>query len=305
MHTSDDDARRLARGTCGSHLGTSDGSGRHGPGAVRLDGQHLSSADQEQALARRRAAPNSCSSAKPWHRAPSSSAAGCRRRPKTPARRQRQRPAGRVSLETLNDQLESVPRVSANKFVQAQRDVLAKAVRRGRGQDRPAPRGTRGRAKQFAAAMDEELARLTALKAVNPSVRDSELDSLRTQREEGSPPLVDKASPAPRGDPHPGRRLTPGNGCKTRSHGHPHGFFHFISSEGRNGEWPRGDRSPCSCPAGPEPGVAAESRRSPCDLLTSGKGPPAARVYSVLEASRTPGGRTLTWRDTLCTIAFW
>ncbi len=26
--------------------------------------------------------------------------------------------------------------------------------------------------------------------------------------------------------------------------GIPHGFFHFISSEGRNGEWPRGDRSP-------------------------------------------------------------
>ncbi|HFT6690255.1 TPA: hypothetical protein ACGRNV_006550, partial [Pseudomonas aeruginosa] len=46
---------------------------------------------------------------------------------------------------------------------------------------------------QFAAAMDEELARLTALKAVNPSVRDSELDSLRTQREEGLA-LLDKAS---------------------------------------------------------------------------------------------------------------
>ena len=69
--------------------------------------------------------------------------------------------------------------------------------------------------------------------------------------------------------------------------GIPHGFFHFISSEGRNGEWPRGDRSPRSRPPpGREPGVAAESRRSPCDLLTSGKGPPAARVYSVLEVSR-------------------
>ncbi|MCO2841306.1 hypothetical protein FA277_04760 [Pseudomonas aeruginosa] len=37
--------------------------------------------------------------------------------------------------------------------------------------------------------------------------------------------------------------------------GIPHGFFHFISSEGRNGGWPRGDRSPRSPPpAGPRAG---------------------------------------------------
>ncbi|MCO5626458.1 RNA polymerase-binding ATPase, partial [Pseudomonas aeruginosa] len=94
--------------------------------------------------------------------------------------------AGRVSLETLNDQLESVPRVSANKFVQAQRDVLAKQFDVAEGKIVPRHEERVARAKQqFAAAMDEELARLTALKAVNPSVRDSELDSLRTQREEG------------------------------------------------------------------------------------------------------------------------
>ncbi|ARH12184.1 hypothetical protein HW10_30395 [Pseudomonas aeruginosa] len=34
--------------------------------------------------------------------------------------------------------------------------------------------------------------------------------------------------------------------------GIPHGFFHFISSEGRNGGWPRDDRSSRSpAPAGP------------------------------------------------------
>ena len=87
-------------------------------------------------------------------------------------------PAGRVSLETLNDQLESVPRVSANKFVQAQRDVLAKQFDVAEGKIVPRHEERVARAKQqFAAAMDEELARLTALKAVNPSVRDSELDS--------------------------------------------------------------------------------------------------------------------------------
>ncbi|AZN04915.1 hypothetical protein EJA98_05410 [Pseudomonas aeruginosa] len=37
--------------------------------------------------------------------------------------------------------------------------------------------------------------------------------------------------------------------------GLPHGFFHFISSEGRNGGWPRGDRSPRSlAPAGSRAG---------------------------------------------------
>ncbi|AYN83330.1 hypothetical protein D9D06_12675 [Pseudomonas aeruginosa] len=40
--------------------------------------------------------------------------------------------------------------------------------------------------------------------------------------------------------------------------GIPHGFFHFISSEGRNGEWPRGDRSPRS----PAPAGSRARRRS-------------------------------------------
>ena len=46
---------------------------------------------------------------------------------------------------------------------------------------------------RFKASLDEELARLTALQAVNPSVRDSELDALRRQREEGLA-MLDKAA---------------------------------------------------------------------------------------------------------------
>ncbi len=69
----------------------------------------------------------------------------------------------RVAFETLNDQLESVPKASANKFIER----VAEAQRR------------------LAADIDEELARLTALQAVNPSVRDSELEALRKQREQG------------------------------------------------------------------------------------------------------------------------
>ncbi|UUC51784.1 RNA polymerase-associated protein RapA [Pseudomonas citronellolis] len=102
--------------------------------------------------------------------------------------------ATRVAFETLHEQLESVPRASANKFVQAQRDVLAKQF--AIGEARIAPRHTERVEKarqQLVASLDEELARLTALRQVNPSVRDSELEALRTQRDE-SVALLDKAS---------------------------------------------------------------------------------------------------------------
>ncbi|GGM27003.1 RNA polymerase-associated protein RapA [Pseudomonas asuensis] len=102
--------------------------------------------------------------------------------------------AARVSFETLNDQLESVPRGSANKFVQAQRDALSKVVAAGEGKVLPRHNERVEQARQrFIANMDEELARLTALQAVNPSVRDTEIDTLRQQREDGINHL-DKAS---------------------------------------------------------------------------------------------------------------
>ncbi|MEX5343278.1 RNA polymerase-associated protein RapA [Pseudomonas sp. I2] len=94
--------------------------------------------------------------------------------------------APRVAFETLNDQLESVPKASANKFVQAQRDVLAKRIAGGEAKVMPTHEERVAEAqRRLAAEADEELARLTALKAVNPSVRDSEIDALRKQREDG------------------------------------------------------------------------------------------------------------------------
>ncbi|WP_286915363.1 RNA polymerase-associated protein RapA, partial [Pseudomonas sp. UBA6315] len=94
--------------------------------------------------------------------------------------------ASRVAFETLNDQLESVPRASANKFIQAQRDVLAKRISGGEEKILPTHVERVAEAqRRLAAEADEELARLTALKAVNPSVRDSEIDTLRKQREDG------------------------------------------------------------------------------------------------------------------------
>lgn len=94
--------------------------------------------------------------------------------------------AARVSFETLHDQLESVPRISSNKFVQAQRDVLAQLI--AKGEAKVAPRHAERvaeAAQRFAAEKEEELARMEALRAVNPSVRDSEIDSLRRQRDDG------------------------------------------------------------------------------------------------------------------------
>ena len=94
--------------------------------------------------------------------------------------------ASRVAFETLNDQLESVPRASANKFVQAQRDVLAKRISGGEEKILPIHVERVAEAqRRLAAEADEELARLVALQAVNPSVRDSEIDALRKQREDG------------------------------------------------------------------------------------------------------------------------
>jgi ATP-dependent helicase HepA len=102
--------------------------------------------------------------------------------------------AGRVSFETLNDQLESVPKASANKFIQAQRDQLTPRI--NAGEAKVAPRHAERVAeaqRRLAAQTDEELARLTALQAVNPTVRDSELVALRTQREQGLA-MLDKAA---------------------------------------------------------------------------------------------------------------
>lgn len=102
--------------------------------------------------------------------------------------------APKVAFDTLNDQLESVPRSSANKFVQAQRDVLVKQITIAESKIAPRHAERVNEAKQrFKASLDEELARLTALQAVNPSVRDSELDALRWQREEGLA-MLDKAA---------------------------------------------------------------------------------------------------------------
>ena len=102
--------------------------------------------------------------------------------------------ASKVAFETLNDQLESVPRASANKFIQAQRDVLGPQINAAEAKVSPRHVERVEQAKhRLMAELDEELARMVALQAVNPSVRDSEIDALRHQREEGLA-CLDKAA---------------------------------------------------------------------------------------------------------------
>ena len=94
--------------------------------------------------------------------------------------------ASRVSFETLNDQLGNVPRSSASKFARAQRDTLLRLVDTGQTtmQPRHAERVEQACA-AFSASMDEEIQRLTALQAINSSVRDEEIDTLRAYKEQG------------------------------------------------------------------------------------------------------------------------
>jgi len=64
--------------------------------------------------------------------------------------------------------------------------VLAKRISSGEAKVLPAHVERVAEAqRRLAAEADEELARLVALQAVNPSVRDSEIEALRKQREEG------------------------------------------------------------------------------------------------------------------------
>lgn len=102
--------------------------------------------------------------------------------------------ADKVSFATLNKQLEKVPRGSAVKFVKAQRDMLEKQVNMAdqKMQAIYQERVTEAK-RRFIAEMDEELARLIALKAVNPNVRDNELTILEEYKKLGCE-YLDKAT---------------------------------------------------------------------------------------------------------------
>lgn len=102
--------------------------------------------------------------------------------------------AAKVSFDTLNAQLESVPRSNAAKFARTQRDSLVKLVNTAEKIVQPQHDTYVAQARaRFEATLQDEISRLTALQQVNPSVRDDEIDTLRTHLETGLT-LLDKAS---------------------------------------------------------------------------------------------------------------
>ncbi len=102
--------------------------------------------------------------------------------------------ADKVSFETLNNQLESVPRASAAKFARAQRDELAGLIKNADSLVQPLHLQQVQQAQTaFSQQLGAEIERLTALQQVNPSVRDEEIDLLRRQLDEGQT-LLDKAT---------------------------------------------------------------------------------------------------------------
>ena len=102
--------------------------------------------------------------------------------------------AAKVRFETLNTQLESVPRNSANKFVQAQRDQLNALISKAETKIKPQHEERLQKSKDlFLATMDEEIGRLNALQKVNPNVRQDEIQAFEAQRDEGMR-MLNKAS---------------------------------------------------------------------------------------------------------------
>lgn len=94
--------------------------------------------------------------------------------------------ADKVSFETLNAQLESVPRASAAKFARAQREQLDRLINQAEQLAMPEHQQRSAAARErFQQQTGDEINRLLALQQVNPSIRDDEIQRLRQQQQDG------------------------------------------------------------------------------------------------------------------------
>ncbi len=102
--------------------------------------------------------------------------------------------AEKVAFDTLNGQLETVPRASAAKFARSQREELAGLVKKADAQVQPRHMELVQLAQTaFSQALNAEIERLGALQLINPNVRDEEIDLLHQQLAEGKI-LLNKAT---------------------------------------------------------------------------------------------------------------
>ncbi|SFQ75859.1 ATP-dependent helicase HepA [Halopseudomonas formosensis] len=94
--------------------------------------------------------------------------------------------AAKVAFETLDAQLESLPKHLASKIAKSQRDTVEQLLDRAEAlADLQHAELVQQASERFTSELDEEIARLKALQQVNPLVRQSEIDALQSQREQG------------------------------------------------------------------------------------------------------------------------
>ncbi|MEH6564840.1 MAG: RNA polymerase-associated protein RapA [Halopseudomonas sp.] len=95
--------------------------------------------------------------------------------------------AAKVSFDTLDGQVESLPRQLATKVAKTQREpveaLLKHAEAAAEGQHQQLVSDARAR---FSRELEEEIQRLQALQAVNPLVREDEISALERQYEQGN-----------------------------------------------------------------------------------------------------------------------
>ena len=94
--------------------------------------------------------------------------------------------AAKVSFDTLDGQLDSVPKHLASKIAKSQRDVVQAMLNQAEVvADVQHRRLVEQASQRFTLDLDEEIERLNALRAVNPLVRTDEIDTLARHKTEG------------------------------------------------------------------------------------------------------------------------
>jgi ATP-dependent helicase HepA len=94
--------------------------------------------------------------------------------------------AAKVAFDTLESQLENLPRHLATKIAKSQREVVETLLDRAEAlADVQHHDLVKEASRRFSSELDEEIERLQALRQVNPLVRPEELTSLAQQKEQG------------------------------------------------------------------------------------------------------------------------
>ncbi|GGC86913.1 RNA polymerase-associated protein RapA [Halopseudomonas salina] len=94
--------------------------------------------------------------------------------------------AAKVAFDTLDGQLDSVPRHLASKIAKSQRDVIQSMLNKAESvADVKHQELVEEASRRFTLDLDEEINRLQALREVNPLVRPDEIDTLNVHKTEG------------------------------------------------------------------------------------------------------------------------